>query len=107
TERGTGEKVLFFVGLLATVFVTAYVTRIAKKALQQAVSQAAPPPAPLRKEHPMVETVPIAPQDIHNQTLVHNVHPADWVNPEPAPRYNLVVLGAGTAGLISAAGAAG
>lgn len=36
-----------------------------------------------------------------------NVHPADWVNPEPASRYNLVVIGAGTAGLVCAAGAAG
>lgn len=39
--------------------------------------------------------------------LRDNVHPTDWVNPEPAPRYNLVVLGAGTAGLVTAAGAAG
>jgi ribulose 1,5-bisphosphate synthetase/thiazole synthase len=31
----------------------------------------------------------------------------NWANPEPAGRYNLVVLGAGTAGLISAGGAAG
>src|SRR5205807_10561931 len=30
-----------------------------------------------------------------------------WVNPDPAPRYNLVVIGAGTAGLVTAAGAAG
>jgi len=45
--------------------------------------------------------------DQHNRTLVSNVHPPDWVNPEPAPRYNLVVLGAGTAGLVTAAGAAG
>src|SRR5438477_11356313 len=45
--------------------------------------------------------------DAHDQILLNNVHPADWVNPEPAPRYNLVVIGAGTAGLITAAGAAG
>jgi pyruvate/2-oxoglutarate dehydrogenase complex dihydrolipoamide dehydrogenase (E3) component len=45
--------------------------------------------------------------DAHNETLVSNVHPPGWVNPEPASRYNLVVIGAGTAGLISAAGAAG
>jgi pyruvate/2-oxoglutarate dehydrogenase complex dihydrolipoamide dehydrogenase (E3) component len=38
---------------------------------------------------------------------VQNVHPPDWQNPEPAPRYNLVVIGAGTAGLVAAAGAAG
>jgi pyruvate/2-oxoglutarate dehydrogenase complex dihydrolipoamide dehydrogenase (E3) component len=45
--------------------------------------------------------------DAHNQTLVENVHPASWVNPEPSGRYNLVVIGAGSAGLISAALAAG
>src|SRR6266481_3267328 len=49
----------------------------------------------------------LVPTDEHNRTLLHNVHPADWKNPEPAPRYNLVVIGAGTAGLVSAAGAAG
>jgi pyruvate/2-oxoglutarate dehydrogenase complex dihydrolipoamide dehydrogenase (E3) component len=47
------------------------------------------------------------PHDVHNETLVANVHPPEWVNPVPAGRYNLVVIGAGTAGLISAAGAAG
>ena len=49
----------------------------------------------------------IAPADIHNQTLIANTHPPGWVNPPPAPRYNMVVIGAGTAGLIVAAGAAG
>ena len=49
----------------------------------------------------------IQPNDEHNTTLVANVHPADWVNPSPLPRYNLVVIGAGTAGLVTAAGAAG
>src|ERR671931_219012 len=53
-------------------------------------------------------TVPtLVPADEHNRTLLHNVHPPDWRNPEPAPRYNLVVVGAGTAGLVTAAGAAG
>ena len=47
------------------------------------------------------------PEDAYNQSLVANVHPGDWTNPEPAPSYNLVVLGGGTAGLITAAGAAG
>ncbi len=55
----------------------------------------------------MAANVEVLPHDAHNQTLVANVHPSDWVNPEPAPCYNLVVIGAGTAGLISAAGAAG
>ena len=55
----------------------------------------------------MSETVEVLPIDEHNETLVSNVHPPDWVNPEPAGRYNLVVIGAGTAGLVTAAGAAG
>lgn len=49
---------------------------------------------------------PGRPQDEHERELVANTHPPDWRNPEPAARYNLVVLGAGTAGLVSAAGAA-
>lgn len=55
----------------------------------------------------MATGVEVLPQDIYNETLVANVHPSDWVNPEPAPCYNLVVIGGGPAGLISAAGAAG
>ena len=47
------------------------------------------------------------PDDAYNQALINNVHPPDWVNPVPKPRYNLVVIGAGTAGLVTAAGAAG
>jgi pyruvate/2-oxoglutarate dehydrogenase complex dihydrolipoamide dehydrogenase (E3) component len=49
----------------------------------------------------------LVPDDIHNQTLVARTHPAQWKNPVPSGRYNLVVIGAGTAGLVSAAGAAG
>jgi pyruvate/2-oxoglutarate dehydrogenase complex dihydrolipoamide dehydrogenase (E3) component len=49
----------------------------------------------------------IVPADIYNQKLLNNVHPPHWENPRPAPRYNMVVIGAGTAGLIIAAGAAG
>lgn len=45
--------------------------------------------------------VQIAPADTHNQALVANVHPPDWQNPTPAGRYNLVVIGAGSAGLIT------
>ncbi len=49
----------------------------------------------------------VEPFDQHNRRLVDNVHPVEWQNPEPADRYQLVVIGAGTAGLVSAAGAAG
>jgi pyruvate/2-oxoglutarate dehydrogenase complex dihydrolipoamide dehydrogenase (E3) component len=49
----------------------------------------------------------VLPNDEYNQALVANVYPPDWKNPVPAGRYNLVVIGAGTAGLVTAAGAAG
>jgi pyruvate/2-oxoglutarate dehydrogenase complex dihydrolipoamide dehydrogenase (E3) component len=49
----------------------------------------------------------VSPEDEFNRTLVENVHPPAWTNPKPSGRYNLVVIGAGTAGLVSAAGAAG
>ena len=47
------------------------------------------------------------PPDEHNRRLLENVHPPGWVNPEPKDRYHLVVIGAGTAGLVTAAAAAG
>lgn len=53
------------------------------------------------------ETVRVLPDDEHNRALVDNVHPSAWVNPEPSGRYNLVVIGAGTAGLVTAVVAAG
>lgn len=49
----------------------------------------------------------VLPQDAYNQALLQSAHPPDWVNPAPAGRYNLVVLGAGPAGLVATAGAAG
>jgi pyruvate/2-oxoglutarate dehydrogenase complex dihydrolipoamide dehydrogenase (E3) component len=48
----------------------------------------------------------VLPDDKHNQLLLSNVHPPDWVNPEPASKYNMVVVGAGTAGLVTAVGTA-
>lgn len=44
----------------------------------------------------------LLPNDEHDRVLAENVHPSNWVNPEPSGRYNIVVLGAGTAGLITA-----
>ena len=49
----------------------------------------------------------LPPDDLFNRQLTANVHPPDWQNPTPDGRYNLVVVGAGTAGLISASVAAG
>ncbi|MGE5325222.1 MAG: FAD-dependent oxidoreductase, partial [Actinomycetota bacterium] len=50
--------------------------------------------------------VEVQPEDEFNQKLIENVHPPHWVNPRPSGRYNLVVIGAGTAGLVPAAGGA-
>jgi len=58
----------------------------------------------------MTDVVPsgaLEPFDEHNRALLENVRPPNWVNPKPADRYHLVVLGAGTAGLVTAAVAAG
>src|SRR5438105_1831289 len=57
---------------------------------------ASPPPSP-----------GIFPLDESNRLLLANVHPSDWINPVPEPRYNLVIVGAGTAGLVAAAAVAG
>jgi pyruvate/2-oxoglutarate dehydrogenase complex dihydrolipoamide dehydrogenase (E3) component len=53
------------------------------------------------------KSIPLTPIDSHNQKLIAHVHPPDWVNPQPAPLYDLVVIGGGPAGLVVAAGAAG
>ena len=45
--------------------------------------------------------------DVHDRRLIDNCHPPRWSNPTPAGKYNMVVIGGGTAGLVSAAGAAG
>ena len=58
-------------------------------------------------QRPEAPVTLIEPPDEYNTQLVANVHPPDWKNPTPAPCYNLVVVGAGTAGLVTAAGAAG
>lgn len=64
-----------------------------------------------RTDHAHSRTVDLAglvlPNDEHNRQLIENVHPSDWVNPTPGGRYNIVVIGAGTAGLVTAVIAAG
>jgi pyruvate/2-oxoglutarate dehydrogenase complex dihydrolipoamide dehydrogenase (E3) component len=49
----------------------------------------------------------VLPDDPHNRRLLTHLHPPGRLNPEPSGRYNLVVVGGGTAGLVSAIGAAG
>jgi pyruvate/2-oxoglutarate dehydrogenase complex dihydrolipoamide dehydrogenase (E3) component len=60
-------------------------------------------PAPAKPASP----VRVEPFDQYNQQLVGQVHPPDWTNPRPKERYHLVVIGAGTAGLVTASIAAG
>jgi pyruvate/2-oxoglutarate dehydrogenase complex dihydrolipoamide dehydrogenase (E3) component len=55
----------------------------------------------------MSQSVTLLPDDDYNRQLVQNVHPPAWSNPEPEGRYNLVVIGAGPAGLVTASIAAG
>ena len=47
------------------------------------------------------------PLDGHNLTLLNHVHPTGWTNPKPQKKYDLVVIGGGPAGLVTASGAAG
>ena len=55
----------------------------------------------------MTNSITVLPEDALNRELVSLLAPRDWRNPQAAGRYKLVVLGGGTAGLVSAAGAAG
>jgi len=54
-----------------------------------------------------LEACDISPLDTHNAELLDHLHPKQWVDPTPKSTYNLVVIGAGAGGLVSAAGAAG
>jgi pyruvate/2-oxoglutarate dehydrogenase complex dihydrolipoamide dehydrogenase (E3) component/uncharacterized membrane protein YdjX (TVP38/TMEM64 family) len=104
-ERGTGYYTVLGLGFVATVIVTVAVTRIARRALEDATHGTTPPAAGAVTRGDALaapEPVLVLPRDEHNERLVANVHPPDWVNPTPEGRYNLVVIGAGTAGLISA-----
>lgn len=49
----------------------------------------------------------IEPLDSYNRSLLEEVGPSNRIHPKPASCYDLVVIGAGTAGLVTAAGAAG
>jgi len=106
------EQVLKYVGLAATLAIVAVVTRTARKALREAeqtqegnVTTAKPELNPHHKPTTYAEMILV--DDEYDKQLLKNCHPPKWVNPTPAGKYNLVVIGAGTAGLVSAAGAAG
>ena len=49
---------------------------------------------------------PLSPMDSHNTRLLDQVHPTNGrADPEVQPLYNMVVLGAGAGGLVTAASA--
>lgn len=45
--------------------------------------------------------------DPHDRVLIENCHPPHYINPTPTGKYNLIAIGAGAAGLVSAGGAGG
>jgi hypothetical protein len=49
----------------------------------------------------------VSPLDDLNLKLLDNVHPKNWPAPDATGKYNLVVIGAGPAGLVTASAAAG
>ncbi len=51
--------------------------------------------------------VTVPPMDEFNRALVLNAHPPQYENPRADGRYNLVVIGAGTAGLVGSIATAG
>jgi pyruvate/2-oxoglutarate dehydrogenase complex dihydrolipoamide dehydrogenase (E3) component len=54
-----------------------------------------------------LEACGVSPLDENNTRFLDLLHPKEWVDPKPKPSYNLVVIGGGAGGLVSAAGAAG
>ncbi|MBI1370006.1 MAG: FAD-containing oxidoreductase [Planctomycetes bacterium] len=50
----------------------------------------------------MSKPVNVMPMDAYNARLVEAVHPPTWVNPKPTGVYDMLVIGAGTAGLVTA-----
>jgi pyruvate/2-oxoglutarate dehydrogenase complex dihydrolipoamide dehydrogenase (E3) component len=105
------QEILKYLGLAATVLLLVVVTRIARKALreaEQALEGGGVDKAHIDENHePTPFDKMVSVEDPRDQQLIQNCRPPGWINPVPAKKYNLVVIGGGTAGLVSAAGAAG
>ena len=112
TSAGFFQQALKYVGLAATVAVVVIVTRIARKAMREA-EQNQEGNVVAEKTHLDANHTPtpfnemMLVDDPHDKQLIENCHPPRWVNSTPAGKYNLVVVGGGTAGLVSAVGSAG
>ena len=114
TDASVGfyQQIFKYAGLLATIAVVVFITRIARRALREAEqleegSLVALKPRLDPDHKPISFDEMLIVDDPHDKQLIENCRPSQWVNPTPEGRYNLVVIGAGTAGLVSAAGAAG
>lgn len=81
------------------------VTKTETGSNRAAMTNGSDTPAQLAGAH--VHGIIVEPMDEYNRTLVENVHPPTYQNPTPDGRYNLLVIGGGSAGLVAAAGAAG
>ena len=68
--------------------------------LQPSVPERDPDLAGMAQEN--LEACGVSPLDEHNTTFLDLLHPKAWVDPTPKPSYNLVVIGAGAGGLVSA-----
>ena len=106
------QQLVKYLGLLATVAVVVMVTRIARRALREAEQQhegavAAGMPLLNADHQPLSYGDMTLAGDQYDKQLIENCHPPRWSNPTPAGKYNMIVIGGGTAGLVSAAGAAG
>jgi pyruvate/2-oxoglutarate dehydrogenase complex dihydrolipoamide dehydrogenase (E3) component/uncharacterized membrane protein YdjX (TVP38/TMEM64 family) len=111
-STGFYQQILKYVGLLATIAVVVIVTRSARKALREAEQQqegdttSGMPRLDAHHKPTMLDQMMLV-DDPHDKQLIENCHPPKRPNPAAAAKYNLVVIGGGTAGLVSAAGAAG
>jgi len=106
------RQILKYVGLLATIAVVVLVTRIARKVLREAEqglegSAVTGMPRLDSSHEPTRFEKMVLVDDPYDQQLIENCRAPGRLNPMPSGKYNLVVIGGGTAGLVSAAGAAG
>jgi pyruvate/2-oxoglutarate dehydrogenase complex dihydrolipoamide dehydrogenase (E3) component/uncharacterized membrane protein YdjX (TVP38/TMEM64 family) len=108
---GPAQRIFFYVGLAIAVAVVVVVTRVARRALDEATQAAGGTDergaAPAADDAPPAAAPALLADDPDDRRHLELVHPPRWTNPTPRGRYNLVVVGGGTAGLVSAAGAAG
>lgn len=103
---GVLQNLFYWLGLVATVAVVTLITRRAKKELDRLTETEEAEARPTTEQTSTFEgRTPLEPTDEYNRTLQQKTHPTDRTNPPADETYNLVAIGAGTAGLVGAAGA--